>query len=97
MMLARGLKQFCRRFNAIGVRGLATETIAPYPNAPEIKIQAEITRYDAVTEKRLEKLAASETEPSPYHPSNLYKDTDEAVPKWNTDFYTIVREQVAHH
>eukprot|EP00467_Chlorarachnion_reptans_P006832 CAMPEP_0114508116 /NCGR_PEP_ID=MMETSP0109-20121206/12408_1 /TAXON_ID=29199 /ORGANISM="Chlorarachnion reptans, Strain CCCM449" /LENGTH=85 /DNA_ID=CAMNT_0001686987 /DNA_START=83 /DNA_END=340 /DNA_ORIENTATION=+ len=82
---------------ALTRRTFATETIAPYANAPEIKIPAEITKYDDATEKRMAALATSESETSPYHPSNLFKDPEAGdVPKWSTDFWKIVREKCVH-
>eukprot|EP00954_Amorphochlora_amoebiformis_P024489 1366650-Amorphochlora_amoeboformis.AAC.1 len=54
-MLVRSVRLFARRahVSVVPMRGFAKETIAPYTQNPEVKIEAEITKYDAATEKRL--------------------------------------------
>eukprot|EP00469_Lotharella_globosa_P009226 CAMPEP_0167783596 /NCGR_PEP_ID=MMETSP0111_2-20121227/7158_1 /TAXON_ID=91324 /ORGANISM="Lotharella globosa, Strain CCCM811" /LENGTH=75 /DNA_ID=CAMNT_0007674551 /DNA_START=88 /DNA_END=315 /DNA_ORIENTATION=+ len=75
---------------------MATETISPFPHDPNIKIKAEITKYDEATEKRMAALAAAETEKSPFHPSNLFPNPEGEVPKWTTNFWEICRKTMAH-
>lgn len=85
--------------SALTVRTMSTQTISPWPNAPEVKIQANITTYDAATEKRMAALAASEGEESKvYDPAKLYADPDAdvPVPKYTTDFWKLAREACVH-
>eukprot|EP00472_Partenskyella_glossopodia_P004523 CAMPEP_0197520158 /NCGR_PEP_ID=MMETSP1318-20131121/5469_1 /TAXON_ID=552666 /ORGANISM="Partenskyella glossopodia, Strain RCC365" /LENGTH=85 /DNA_ID=CAMNT_0043071561 /DNA_START=75 /DNA_END=332 /DNA_ORIENTATION=+ len=77
-------------------RSFAKETLNPYENAPEITITAEITKYDAATEKRMAEMAKAETS-SPYDLTELIKDPEAGdVPKWTTDFWKITRHDMAH-
>eukprot|EP00465_Bigelowiella_longifila_P013924 CAMPEP_0185260974 /NCGR_PEP_ID=MMETSP1359-20130426/9473_1 /TAXON_ID=552665 /ORGANISM="Bigelowiella longifila, Strain CCMP242" /LENGTH=86 /DNA_ID=CAMNT_0027847445 /DNA_START=90 /DNA_END=350 /DNA_ORIENTATION=+ len=85
------------RVTPVVSRSLAMQTFAPYPDAPDVKIQVDITKYDDATEKRMAALAASESEVSPYHPSKLYSTGNQSeVPKWTTDFWKITRHDCAH-
>jgi len=75
---------------------MASQTVAPFPHDPSIKIKVDITKYDEATEKRMAALAAAETEKSPYHPENLFPTPEGEVPKWSSKFYEICQKTMAH-
>ncbi|GAB5371564.1 hypothetical protein AAMO2058_001591000 [Amorphochlora amoebiformis] len=99
-MLVRSVRLFARRahVSVVPMRGFAKETIAPYTQNPEVKIEAEITKYDAATEKRLAALAAKEPAgSSPYTADKLWgKEEESEIPKWGTNFFEIMKKAAAH-